>query len=250
MNLLRPGRGVILRRKADDDDRPQMLFRERNSFYFCNLLSELTNNDQRSTNNEQRTTDNDTSYGANPELSTFNLELFYLCAMRIFLIGPPGAGKTYLGKIWAADNGLGFYDLDQLIGEEERMSIESIFSEFGESYFREKEAAVLRNTDRFDHCIIACGGGTPCFFDNMDWMNRNGCTVFLDESPGNIFHHLINDKTQRPLLKGRTGDELKNFLGEISAERMPYYQRSQIRITSENLHRAGFDIILQKIKNA
>jgi shikimate kinase len=120
--------------------------------------------------------------------------------MRIFLIGFMGAGKSYLGKQWAEDNGMLFYDLDTLIEIEERKTIEKIFSENSEAYFRELEAAVLRNTERFDNAIIACGGGAACFFDNMHWMNKNGVTVFLNETIENIFHHLINDKKQRPLL--------------------------------------------------
>lgn len=170
--------------------------------------------------------------------------------MRIFLTGSTGAGKTYLGKIWADDNGLAFYDLDTLIEEEERMSIDKIFSQQGEDYFREKETAILRNTDRFDNCIIACGGGTPCFFDNADWMNRNGITVFLHESEENIYHHLVNDSSMRPLLKNKSGEELKEFISTKIKERKKYYLQSKIILNPESLHRTGFDIILQKIKNA
>ncbi|MCY7290920.1 MAG: shikimate kinase [Ferruginibacter sp.] len=118
--------------------------------------------------------------------------------MRIFLIGFMGAGKSFLGKLWADDNGIPFYDVDTLIEEEERMSISEIFSTFGEAYFREKEAAVLRNTDRFENAIIACGGGAPCYFDNMQWMNKNGITVFLNETEEQIYHHIKNDKKARP----------------------------------------------------
>ncbi len=83
--------------------------------------------------------------------------------MRIFLTGFMGAGKSFLGKLWAEDNDMAFYDLDTLIEEEERTSIDKIFAEKGEGYFREREAAILRNTERFENAIIACGGGVPCF---------------------------------------------------------------------------------------
>ena len=134
--------------------------------------------------------------------------------MRIFLTGFMGAGKSFLGMLWAQDNNLPFYDLDTLIEEEERTTIDKIFATKGEAYFREKEAAVLRNTERFKNAIIACGGGVPCFFDNMNWMNKNGTTVFLNENIENIFHHLINDKKQRPLLLSRTPDDLQNIIKE------------------------------------
>lgn len=168
--------------------------------------------------------------------------------MRIYLTGFMGAGKTFLGKLWAEDNSLSFFDLDLLIEDEERMSVEKIFSTYGEDYFREKEAAVLRNTDRFDDCIIACGGGTPCFFDNMQWMNKTGVTVFLNESPENIFHHIINEKKMRPLLKSQTAESLPAFIEEKLKERIPFYNQSKISLPAEHLNRNGFNFILNQIQ--
>ena len=168
--------------------------------------------------------------------------------MRIYLTGFMGAGKTFLGKLWAEDNSLSFFDLDLLIEDEERMSVEKIFSTYGEDYFREKEAAVLRNTDRFDDCIIACGGGTPCFFDNMQWMNKTGVTIFLNESPENIFHHIINEKKMRPLLKSQTAESLPVFIEEKLNERIPFYSQSKISLPSEHLNPNGFNFILNQIQ--
>ena len=165
--------------------------------------------------------------------------------MRIFLTGLPGSGKTYLGKLWADDNGLSFYDLDELIEQEERMSIEKIFALNGEDYFREKEAAVLRNTDRFENCIVACGGGTPCFFDNAEWMNRNGITVFLDEDRTTVLHHLLNDKKTRPLLQGKAPADLIHWLEAKYTERFPFYSRCQISLLPAQLNRNGFDHIIK-----
>ena len=169
--------------------------------------------------------------------------------MRIYLTGFMGAGKTFLGKLWAQDNSLSFFDLDLLIEDEERMSVEKIFSTYGEDYFREKEAAVLRNTDRFDDCIIACGGGTPFFFHNMQWMNKTGVTVFLNESPENIFHHIINEKKMRPLLKSQTAESLPAFIEEKLNERIPFYIQSKISLPAEHLNRNGFNFILNQIKH-
>ena len=168
--------------------------------------------------------------------------------MRIYLTGFMGAGKTFLGKLWAEDNSLTFFDLDLLIEEEERMSIEKIFDAYGEDYFREKEAAVLRNTDRFDNCIIACGGGTPCFFDNMHWMNKTGVTIFLDETAENIFHHIINEKKMRPLLKSQTAESLPEFIQRKLTERLPFYTQSKFSLSADLLNRNGFNFILKQIQ--
>lgn len=167
--------------------------------------------------------------------------------MRFYLTGFMGSGKTFLGKLWAEDNGLSFYDLDSLIEEEERMTIEKIFSSYGESYFREKEAAILRNTDRFENCIVSCGGGTSCFFDNMQWMNKTGTTVYLNQTPGNIYHHLINDKKSRPLILSKTSDSLQYFISKKLAERSPFYEKSEIILSPDQLNRNGFNFVLNQL---
>jgi len=163
--------------------------------------------------------------------------------MRIFLIGFMGAGKSFLGKLWADDNGFPFYDVDTLIEKEERMSISEIFSTFGEAYFREKEAAVLRNTDRFENAIIACGGGAPCYFDNMQWMNKNGITVFLNETEEQIYHHIKNDKKARPLIISQDQTALQDFIKNKLLERKPFYNRCQLILNPDQLNRNGFKVI-------
>lgn len=163
--------------------------------------------------------------------------------MRIFLIGFMGSGKSFLGELWAEDNNIPFFDLDILIEEEERMSVEKIFAGYGEDYFREKEAAVLRNTDRFENAIIACGGGTPCYFDNMQWMNKNGMTVFLDENPQQIFHHIINDKKVRPLIASQSQTTLQTFINNKLLERRRFYEQCRLILKPEQLNRNGFSII-------
>ena len=160
--------------------------------------------------------------------------------MRIFLNGFMGSGKSFLGKLWAEDNAIPFYDLDLLIEEEERMTIEKIFSTYGEDYFREKEAAVLRNTDRFEKGIIACGGGTPCYFDNMQWMNKNGITVFLNETANQIYHHIRNDKKVRPLIQSQDQTTLLTFIENKLEVRKPFYEECQLILNPDQLNRNGF----------
>lgn len=163
--------------------------------------------------------------------------------MKIFLVGFMGAGKSFLGKIWGEIYSIPFYDLDELIEEDERITVENIFATFGEDYFREREAAVLRNTDRFEKCIIACGGGTPCYFDNMHWMNKSGVTVFINESEINIFNHLKDDKKIRPLIMEKDEKQLQQFISNKLQERSPFYNESQIILQSHHLNKSGFAII-------
>ena len=163
--------------------------------------------------------------------------------MRIFLIGFMGSGKSFLGKIWGEVYSIPFYDLDELIEEEERSTVENIFATFGEDYFREREAAVLRNTDRFENCIIACGGGTPCYFDNMQWMNKNGATVFLNESEINIYNHLKNDKKIRPLIISQDDKSLQAFIKNKLQQRIPFYNECRLLLKSDQLNKDGFAVI-------
>lgn len=154
-----------------------------------------------------------------------------------------GAGKSYLGEMWGGDHAIPFFDLDKLIEEEERTTLENIFATNGEGYFREKEAAILRNTDRFENCIISCGGGTPCYFDNMQWMNKNGVTVFLNQTENNIYAHLQNDKKVRPLIINQDEDKIKIFIKNKLAGRMSFYNESQIILPSHQLNKDGFAVI-------
>ena len=167
--------------------------------------------------------------------------------MRIFLIGFMGAGKSFLGKIWGEIYSIPFYDLDKLIEDEERITVENIFATFGEDYFREREAAVLRNTDRFENCIIACGGGTPCYFDNMQWMNKNGATVFLNESEINIYNHLKNDKKIRPLIISQDDKSLQAFIKNKLQQRIPFYNECRLVLKSDQLNKDGFAVIQKYI---
>ena len=160
-----------------------------------------------------------------------------------------GAGKSFLGKLWSEMHAIPFYDLDKLIEEEERKTVENIFEVFGEDYFREREAAVLRNTDRFENCIIACGGGTPCFFDNMHWMNKTGVTVFLNETESNIYDNLKKDDKVRPLINNLDEETLQSFIKNKLQSRIAFYNQSRIVLQSDQLNKEGFLIISKYIND-
>lgn len=147
--------------------------------------------------------------------------------IRIVLIGYMGAGKTTIGKMLAQTLGCSFYDLDWYIEERYRKTVSQIFAEQGEAGFRETERKMLHEVADFEDIVISCGGGTPCFFDNIGFMNRTAQTVYLKTSPEVLYKHLQMGKTERPLLKGKTEEELKQFIRESLSVREPFYSQAQ-----------------------
>ena len=145
---------------------------------------------------------------------------------RILLVGFMAAGKTTLGKALAKDLGLQFVDLDLNIESRYHATVSQIFAERGEEGFRQIERNMLHEVAEFEDVIIATGGGTPCFFDNMEYMNAQGTTVFLDASVDVIFTRLTIARTQRPLVAGKTDEELRSYITETLNRRLPYYSRA------------------------
>ena len=134
-----------------------------------------------------------------------------------------GAGKTTVGKALAKETGLQFYDLDWYIEGRMRKTVPQLFAERGEDGFRQVERTMLHEAAEFEDVILSCGGGTPCFFDNMDYMNAQGDTVYLKASPEVLCAHLKMGKTRRPLLEGKTPEELLGFVTEQLERREQYY---------------------------
>ncbi len=146
---------------------------------------------------------------------------------KIFLIGFMGSGKSYWGRRWAYHYHLPFIDLDEVIEAKEGKTIAELFEQKGESYFRESEAACLRELSAKGPFIMACGGGAACFHNNLDWMNEQGITVYLSASPETIHHRLIGEKEKRPLLKNTDPASLFSFIKEKLGERESFYKRSK-----------------------
>ncbi len=155
--------------------------------------------------------------------------------MRIYLIGFMGSGKSTLGKELASRLGCSFLDLDQFIELSCRKSVPEIFRDEGELSFREKERACLGQIAEKDHVVVATGGGAPCFFDNMEFMNRTGCCVFLDVQTGELARRLTNEKADRPLIRGKGPDELVRFIGAMMAERRPYYEKARCVVKGDSI---------------
>ena len=149
---------------------------------------------------------------------------------RIILIGYMGAGKTTIGRALSKAMGLPFYDLDWYITSRMRKTIGQIFEERGEDGFRQIERSMLHEVAEFEDVIISCGGGTPCFFDNIDYMNQQGQVVYLHCSPEVLHGHLLMGKTERPLLKGKSPDELVAFIREQLSVREPFYNKARYQL--------------------
>lgn len=146
-----------------------------------------------------------------------------------------GAGKSYWGKQLADHWQLPYYDLDEVIVEAEEMAIADIFANKGEDYFREKESRLLRELSEQDNFLIACGGGTPCFQENMDFMNEHGTTIWINPSLEAMVERLQRKKYKRPLIADLEGEDLIGFVEKKMAERLPFYQQSRHIISSDNI---------------
>ena len=149
---------------------------------------------------------------------------------RIILIGYMGAGKTTIGRALAKELGLSFYDLDWYIENRRHKKVAQIFAEQGEEGFRQIEHNMLHEVAEFEDIILSCGGGTPCFFDNIDYMNSLAQVVYLRCEPEVLHRHLLMGKVERPLLKGKSPDELIGFIREQLATREPYYNKAQYQL--------------------
>ena len=153
----------------------------------------------------------------------------------IFLIGYMGCGKSTLGRNVSRLSGVEFIDLDKYIETRYHANIRDIFAVRGEDGFREIERAMLHEVGQFNDVIIACGGGTPCFFDNMDFMKGAGTTVLLDTSIGKLHTRLKRGRHKRPLIADKTDEELLDFIVGALAKRMPFYSRAEERFVSDLL---------------
>lgn len=146
---------------------------------------------------------------------------------RIIILGYMGAGKTTVGKALAKETGMSFYDLDWYIEGRMHKTVSQIFAERGEDGFRQIEHNLLHEVAEFEDVIISCGGGTPCFFDNMQYMNAQGDTVYLKASPEVLYAHLQMGRVRRPLLENKSEEEMRAFIQEQLVRREPYYTQAR-----------------------
>lgn len=149
---------------------------------------------------------------------------------RIFLIGFMGCGKSTWGRKLSGFMGLSFIDLDRYIEEKMCMAVPDIFEERGEDAFREIERMCLQEVAEIENVIISTGGGAPCFFDNMDLMNAKGLTIYMNLQPKTLVKRLTKSKNKRPLVEGKTGEELLQYIVETLKHRGVFYQRAKLSV--------------------
>lgn len=145
----------------------------------------------------------------------------------IFLIGYMGCGKSTLGRALARITDMEFIDLDHYIENRFHATVSELFATRGEDGFRKLEHAMLDEVSRFNNVIIACGGGTPCFFNNMEIMNERGTTVWLTTPIERIYERLQRNRSKRPILANKTDEELLIFINDALAAREPFYSMAQ-----------------------
>ena len=169
-----------------------------------------------------------------------------MSAEKIFLIGMMGSGKTFWTKKiakWIKSAG---YDLDDLIEMTEEKTISEIFEEDGEDYFRKLEAKILRWFKEKKKYVLAAGGGTPCFHENMNWMKKEGMVIWLDESIEILVQRLASEKAHRPLIAHLSNEEIAQFIQQKLVERHAFYQQANYRLTSDQITEAGLKKLIQK----
>lgn len=154
---------------------------------------------------------------------------------RIYLIGFMGSGKSTLGAGLAKRLQYPFVDMDTMIERMAGKSIPEIFESKGEGYFRKLEQEVLFQTILMQDAVIACGGGTPCFYENMEWMKANGLTVFLDIAEEKLIERSGIEKHNRPLLKNKTDEELTAWISITLKNRRPFYEQSAIIFSEDEV---------------
>ena len=155
--------------------------------------------------------------------------------MIIFLIGFPGSGKTTHGKALAQKLKFKFTDTDSAVELLTKKTITYLFETEGENYFRLKEQEVLHSFKGKKNCVIATGGGLPCFADNMAWMNQHGTTIYLKLHRGVLFHRLLSDKMNRPLIAKLDDVALMEFIMEKLPQRNVYYKQAKLIVEADNL---------------
>lgn len=166
----------------------------------------------------------------------------------IFLVGMPGAGKTFWGHNWAQQHGWAFADLDDHVGQMTGYTIPQIFKSAGEAGFRAIEAVVLEQTiqgSQRTNTIIATGGGTPAYEDNMDVMLSAGCVVFLKARTKTLLANLRLSPDERPLLDGLSEDKLD----ALAEQRLQFYARAHQQIEAEKITEGTFAQILKACSN-
>ena len=162
----------------------------------------------------------------------------------VFLIGMPGAGKTWWGSRLALKYSLPFIDLDTFIEQQENVGIPALFASYGETGFREREHIALQKllADLTFKGIVACGGGTPCFAGNMELMKTAGVVIYLRTAIATLINNMNNSAAERPMLKGK--DDPAGYLADLLKERQEFYGQAHFILQTEDISVSTFAEII------
>ena len=158
---------------------------------------------------------------------------------KIYLVGYMGAGKSTAAKRLANRLGGEVADTDEMFEEKYRISVDDFFQKYDEPLYRKLESEILKSTESSEHVVIATGGGTACYYDNMEWMNRHGCTVFMRISPQAAVDRVLHSRHKRPLARGKSEAELMEYVNWHYASRLPFYEQAQLTVKSEDFDLDG-----------
>ncbi len=154
--------------------------------------------------------------------------------MKIYLIGFMGSGKTHWGRLLSEKLGVRFFDLDEEIVVQAGKPITEIFATTGEEHFRMLEKDILRHiSEMHESFIMACGGGTPCYFNNIEFMNQAGTSVWINTPVETLFSRLVNQKSKRPLIRDLSDDQLRGFISKKFSDRRMYYEQAELVVDEE-----------------
>ena len=168
--------------------------------------------------------------------------------MKIFLIGFMGSGKSHWGRLLSQKLGMPFFDLDEQIESHEGKTILELFAEKGEEHFRLMEKDLLHIiTESHDSFVMACGGGTPCFYNNIDYMKRSGTVVWINTPPEILYQRLRLEKDKRPLIRDLNDEQIRNFIFKKFSDRKMYYDQAEVHMEDEPLQ---LDELIEKIFHA
>jgi shikimate kinase len=168
--------------------------------------------------------------------------------MRVFLIGFMGSGKTHWARHLSQKLNIPFFDLDEQVVSHEGKAINEIFAEKGEEYFRLLEKDTLHIiTESHESFVMATGGGTPCYFNNVEYMNQSGTTVWINTPLETLYTRLMRQRSARPLLKDLSDDQLKGFIIKKFSDRKIYYEQADVVVDEEPVL---LDSLIEKIFHA
>jgi shikimate kinase len=168
--------------------------------------------------------------------------------MKIYLIGFMGSGKSHWGRLLSEKLGIRLFDLDEQVVEQAGKPITQIFTEDGEENFRLLEKDVLHIiSESHDSFVMACGGGSPCYFNNIEYMKQAGTVVWINTPLEVLFERLVKEKEKRPLIKSLTDEQLKSFINKKYADRKIYYEQADVKVDEEPVL---LDSLIEKIFHA